>query len=259
MRILKKQDIANPMSVQSVLSCNYYSQGCKGGFPYTVAKFFQDVGAVGDKEQPSNADWHGVGEDDTPSRPDKVKCATKAKPVGRAWHYKYVGGFYGATNEKNMRRELYDHGPLAVCFQVGLGFGNYRGGVFRAEASLPRQDHYGRVNHAVLITGFGETADGQKYWTVKNSWGPRWGEKGYFRIARGSNQLNMERDAVAVYPSAGPSMKSATAVMALESTMGRMLEREESTTEMSREEAVSQLAESREQHEPKWTDKQDSH
>merc|ERR1712159_31412 len=211
-----------PMSVQSILSCNRYTQGCAGGFPYTVAKFHQDTGAVSEKDQPSNHDWNGPGSRYA-HHPDKVKCAAKAKPVARAWKYKYIGGFYGATNAKAMRRDVYDHGPLAVCFQVGLGFGNYKGGIFRQEARLPRQNHFGRVNHAVLITGWGETKSGHKYWRVKNSWGKRWGEKGYFRIERGTNQLNIEGDAVGAYPSLGASIDSSKIKMSLKKSLGSAL------------------------------------
>jgi cathepsin C len=258
LRVLTKNSDKKSMSVQSVLSCNRYSQGCKGGFPYTVAKFFQDNGAMREADQPSKKDSHHRGEKKPRNKaaalaaaPDKVKCNKKAAPVARAWTYKYVGGFYGATNEKSMRRDIFDHGPLAVCFQVGLGFGNYKGGIFRQEARLPRQNHWDRVNHAVLITGWGHD-NGHKYWKVKNSWGPQWGDKGYFKIERGSNQLNIESDAVALYPSKGESLRSSTR-MSLRSSMGSEMLLEAAAAKVlttTAEESLLQVEEDAE--EPAW-------
>merc|ERR1712146_227356 len=45
------------------------------------------------------------------------------------------------------------------------------------------------INHAVVLVGYGVTSDSevdgdQKYWTIRNSWSPSWGEEGYIRLAR---------------------------------------------------------------------------
>ena len=39
------------------------------------------------------------------------------------------------------------------------------------------------IDHAVVLVGYGEE-NGQKYWLVRNSWSPSWGELGYIKIAR---------------------------------------------------------------------------
>lgn len=51
----------------------------------------------------------------------------------------------------------------------------------------------------MLIVGYGEE-DGVKYWKVMNSWGAKWGEDGFFRIRRGTDECAIESMASAGIP-----------------------------------------------------------
>ena len=50
--------------------------------------------------------------------------------------------------------------------------------------------------HAIKLIGWG-VDNGTPYWTCVNSWNESRGEKGTFRILRGSNECGIEADAVA--------------------------------------------------------------
>lgn len=72
---------------------------------------------------------------------------------------------------------LHTVGPLTAAFQVHSDFFGYGSGVYEPTAgATPVGLHF------VLVVGYDDT-DG--CWIVKNSWGPTWGDNGYFRIKYG--------------------------------------------------------------------------
>lgn len=115
--------------------------------------------------------------------------------------------FPHSCNEELMRLALVHGGPVAVGFEVYPDFQMYQGGVYR-HTGVHRSlnlgspfDPFELTNHAVLVTGYGvDKETGLKYWSVKNSWGSGWGENGYFRILRGTDECGIESLAVEASP-----------------------------------------------------------
>ena len=95
-------------------------------------------------------------------------------------------------------KALNEYGPLSVSVNANT-WSLYQRGVFTAD-ECPA----GRFNnHAVLLVGYGIDPETEApYWLIKNSWGPKWGEDGFIRIARESEDWNgvcgISRDVVAV-------------------------------------------------------------
>ena len=54
----------------------------------------------------------------------------------------------------------------------------YSGGVYDDDFCAK-----GEINHSVLYVGYGrEEKSGIEYFIFKNSWGPKWGEKGFGKL-----------------------------------------------------------------------------
>lgn len=84
---------------------------------------------------------------------------------------------------------------LEQASQAGSDSEGGAGGAGAAAAQLHAWEH---TNHAVLAVGWGvEPQSQRKYWIAMNTWGPDWGERGFFRIARGDDESAFESMAVA--------------------------------------------------------------
>jgi len=59
---------------------------------------------------------------------------------------------------------------------------------------LGDSEYIGR--HAIKILGWG-IEHGMPYWLCANSWNTEWGDKGFFKIARGHNEVEIETDITA--------------------------------------------------------------
>ena len=83
--------------------------------------------------------------------------------------------------------EIISQGPVLAIMDVRRELFSYRSGVYQSSG---REQVIGQ--HAVRIIGWGEESTGIKYWTVANSWGGEWGERGLMRMRRGDNESRIE-------------------------------------------------------------------
>jgi len=186
-RILTANSRQFTFSPQDIVSCSSLAQGCSGGFPFLIAgRYGKD---------------HGVVEEAcSPYTGNDTACSTRTCLRHFTSSYGYVGGYYGGCSEETMKEALVTGGPLSVSFEVYDDFTMYKSGVYHHVALLsgPFQP-LELTNHAVLLVGYGtDEATGDDFWIVKNSWGPDWGEDGFFRIRRGTDECGIESMAVEV-------------------------------------------------------------
>ena len=100
---------------------------------------------------------------------------------------------YTVSSEEDIMKEIYESGSVEGAFEVYEDFEEYKSGIYQyTTGSL-------LGGHAIKIIGWGEE-NGVKYWLIANSWGENWGENGYFRIIRGTNECGIEDAAYAGNP-----------------------------------------------------------
>lgn len=95
--------------------------------------------------------------------------------------YYVVDAKFVADIVQIMKLDLLTYGPFTVTFIVYEDFLSYKSGIYK-------HMHGNKLfAHSVEIMGYGKD-----YWIGKNSWGLDFGENGFFKIAMGTNECNIE-------------------------------------------------------------------
>ena len=156
--------------------------GCCGASVHAGFQFFRTEGALFETCAPYSdtlSSWRKP--DNEPKPPISQTCpATCADNTLFQPEALRLRGYRKLNTEQGVINALQTT-PVLVGFDVTMQYRDYVCGVFCQDNNYDRSNVDG---HAVEIVDYGNE-NGVNFWVIKNSWGMRHGEAGYFRIRRG--------------------------------------------------------------------------
>ena len=171
------------LAIQTILYCLETDNGCHGGLPIHIYQYANEVGIPEEGCQRYEARDNEKCDDIHICR--DCRRSEGCFPVYNYTKY-YVEEYGHVDGVENIMKEIYAHGPVTCSIDVPDDLLEYKGGVYEDKTGATAREH------GISVAGWGETEDGVKYWIVRNSWGTYWGENGWFRIVRGTNNLGIE-------------------------------------------------------------------
>eukprot|EP00345_Euplotes_harpa_P019301 CAMPEP_0168341128 /NCGR_PEP_ID=MMETSP0213-20121227/14478_1 /TAXON_ID=151035 /ORGANISM="Euplotes harpa, Strain FSP1.4" /LENGTH=596 /DNA_ID=CAMNT_0008347503 /DNA_START=152 /DNA_END=1942 /DNA_ORIENTATION=- len=179
---------------QVFVSCSEIDRGCNGGMPVNAFKYAHDEFLTDE----TCSIYHGRDGSNGYGCSPVTKCRncsphTKCFIPNQFYVYK-VGDYGSIKGEEAMKQHIFQNGPIACEIAVPKDFYlNYTGGIYK--------DTTGDLTpvHDISIVGYG-VENGTKYWLGRNSWGENWGEKGFFKVVRGINNIAIESDCAYAIP-----------------------------------------------------------
>ncbi|KAK3225201.1 hypothetical protein Dsin_005063 [Dipteronia sinensis] len=152
------------LSEQELVDCDTSeNQGCNGGLMDLAFDFIKKRGGI------TTEDKYPYGAND-----GTCDASNLNSPAVSIDGHEDV-----PANDEDALLKATANQPISVAIDAGSSdFQFYSEGVFTGKCGT-------ELNHGVAVVGYGTTLDGTKYWIVRNSWGPEWGEKGYVRMQRG--------------------------------------------------------------------------
>ncbi|KAK3006752.1 hypothetical protein RJ639_016193 [Escallonia herrerae] len=184
------------LSEQQLVDCDHEcdpdepgscDSGCSGGLMNSAFEYALKSGGLMQEK-----DYPYTGTDRGTCKFDKTKIEASVS------NFSVV-----SLDEDQIAANIVKNGPLAVAINA-VFMQTYVGGVSCPYICSKRLDH------GVLLVGYGSAGYApirmkeKQFWIIKNSWGERWGENGFYKICRGRNICgvdSMVSTVAAVHPS----------------------------------------------------------
>ncbi|EKX72960.1 cysteine protease [Theileria equi strain WA] len=145
------------LSEQELVNCETHSHGCDGGFSDSALRYIKVHGLSSSSDVPYFA------------KNEVCYSVSRSKT--------YIDAVSIMKGDEILNKSLV-LSPTVVFIAASEELTTYKSGIYNGSCS-------DQLNHAVLLVGEGhDEVTGKRYWIIKNSWGPNWGENGFLRLER---------------------------------------------------------------------------
>jgi hypothetical protein len=154
------------LSAEQINQCDKEDGGCNGGNTESAYEYVKCAGGIElDSDYPYTSGGGRTG-----------RCKFNSGRIAVS-----ISGYHSVRRGESALKSALNEGPASLCL-AAQSWQDYEGGI------LEKCDN--EVDHCVQGTGY----SGSSYWRIRNSWGTRWGERGFIRIAQGKDLCKVSDD-----------------------------------------------------------------
>ncbi|KAL7713164.1 Cysteine proteinase ACP1 [Entamoeba marina] len=161
------------LSEQQLLDCDPYDNGCSGGHPYNAMKYVSEYVGL-------------TSEENYPYQGKVLTCNLT------------VNGIISVYNPKKLRRgedkimeSVAKTGPVAIQLDGSQpSFQLIGPDTIYVEPNCKKYI----LNMCTTVVGYGTSDDGVDYWLLRGSFGEGFGDNGYFKLRRGTEECGVGYD-----------------------------------------------------------------
>lgn len=162
------------LSEQELVDCDKLDMGCGGGLMDNAFLFDENSTGIC-----SEVDYPYAG------RKHWITGCKATKGLCDGVEHTRVKTFVDIENTVDGLMEALTKQPVSIAIEADQqSFQFYKSGVYDDPGCGNNLDH------GVAAVGYGTSDDGKEYFVVRNSWGETWGDQGYIKMSRQSEQVN---------------------------------------------------------------------